>query len=171
MPRERNAPLVTSEEQRVARTHVDMELRWGDQDAYGHVNNVAFARFLEEARVRTFWLGSGRESTGMERHFRGDDPAGPKMLVANQQIEFVRVLEYAQQPITVEVWIGRLGGSSLEVHYEVVDGSATERTVVARAISHIVIVDGTTMRPMRLSDAGRASVEPWMDDPVRLRRG
>lgn len=166
-----------------------MELRWGDQDAYGHVNNVAFARFLEEARVRTFWLGSGRERTGMERHFRSDDPGGPKMLVANQQIEFLRVLEYSERPITVELWIGKLGGSSLEVHYEIVEGAHrdsgdsdtadapaaggtnAERNVVARAISHIVIVHGETMRPLRLSDEGRASVSAWMDDPVQMRRG
>ncbi|WP_416446550.1 acyl-CoA thioesterase [Leucobacter sp. HNU] len=154
----------------MARTHVDLELRWGDQDAYGHVNNVAYARYLEEARVRTFWLGSGRERTGMERHFRGDDPDGPKMLVASQQIEFLRVLEYAEQPITVELWIGKLGGSSLEVHYEIVDGSQAERTVVARAITVVVIVDGKTLRPMRLSGEGRESVEAWMDEPLRLGR-
>ncbi|MBP1325525.1 acyl-CoA thioester hydrolase [Leucobacter exalbidus] len=155
----------------MARTHVDIELRWGDQDAYGHVNNVAFARFLEEARVRTFWLGSGREDTGMARHFRGNDPAGPKMLVASQQIEFVRVLEYSERPIVVELWIGKLGGSSLEVHYEIIDGAAAERTVIAKAISHIVIVDGVTMRPIRLSPEGRTSVEAWMDAPVKMRRG
>lgn len=154
----------------MARTHIDLELRWGDQDAYGHVNNVAYARFLEEARVRTFWLGSGRESTGMQHHFRGDDPAGPKMLVASQQIEFLRVLEYSERPITVELWIGKLGGSSLEVHYEILDGAAPERSVVAKAISHIVIVDGETMRPIRLSDEGRESVTAWIDDPVTMRR-
>ncbi|KKI20153.1 MULTISPECIES: acyl-CoA thioesterase [unclassified Leucobacter] len=154
----------------MARTHVDLELRWGDQDAYGHVNNVAYARYLEEARVRTFWLGSGRERTGMERHFRGDDPDGPKMLVASQQIEFLRVLEYAEQPITVELWIGKLGGSSLEVHYEVIDGSQPERTVVARAITVVVIVDGKTLRPMRLSGEGRESVEAWVDEPLQLGR-
>lgn len=162
----------------MARTHVDIELRWGDQDAYGHVNNVAFARYLEEARVRTFWLGSGRERTGMERHFRGDDPSGPKMLVASQQIEFLRVLEYSDAPVTVELWIGKLGGSSLEVHYEILDNSggavtdvaASERRVVVRAITTVVIVDGRTLRPVRLSDAGRESVAPWTDEPLRLGR-
>lgn len=154
----------------MARTHIDIELRWGDQDAYGHVNNVAFARYLEEARVRTFWLGSGRERTGMEHYFRGDEPEGPKMLVASQQIEFLRVLEYTEHPLTVELWIGKLGGSSLEVHYELVDGSARERTVVARAITTVVIVDGITLKPVRLSEAGRASVEPWRDEPLKLGR-
>lgn len=153
------------------RTQVDIELRWGDQDAYGHVNNVAFARFLEEARVRTFELASGRERTGMEQHFRVDARSGLKTLVANQQIEFLRVLEYSAKPITVELWIGALGGSSLEVHYEVLDGSAAERTVVARAITTIVVVDGETLRPTRLTGAGRASVERWMDEPIRFRRG
>ena len=154
----------------MARVHVDIELRWGDQDAYGHINNVAFARYLEESRVRVFWLGSARERTGMERHFRGDDPAGPKMLVASQQIEFLRVLEYSESPLVVEMWIGKLGGSSLEVHYELVDSTQAERAVVARAITTVVIVDGLTLRPVRLSEAGRASVEPWRDEPLPLGR-
>lgn len=154
----------------MARTHVDLELRWGDEDAYGHINNVAFARYLEEARVRTFWLGSGREATGMERYFRSDDPAGPKMLVAAQRIEYLRVLEYSEHPITVELWIGALGGSSLELHYEIIDGSAAERTVVVRAITTVVIVDGVTLQPVRLSAEGRASVEPWRDAPLQLRQ-
>jgi acyl-CoA thioester hydrolase len=154
----------------MARAHVDIELRWGDQDAYGHINNVAFARYLEESRVRVFWLGSARELTGMEHHFRGDDPEGPKMLVASQQIEFLRVLEYSATPLVVELWIGELGGSSLEVHYELVDETGDARAVVARAITTVVIVDGRTLRPMRLSEEGRASVAPWMDAPLGLGR-
>jgi acyl-CoA thioester hydrolase len=93
------------------------------------------------------------------------------MLVANQQIEFLGVLEYAPRPLGIELWVGKLGGSSLELHYEVFDGSAEERRVVARAITTVVIVDGATMRPMRLSEEGRAAVEPWTDDPLQLRRG
>ncbi|UOQ58370.1 acyl-CoA thioesterase [Leucobacter allii] len=155
----------------MARVHVDIELRWGDQDAYGHVNNVAFARLLEEARVRTFWTGATREEAGMERYFRGDAPEDPKMLVASQRIEFVGVLEYGDRPVTVELWIGRLGGSSLEVHYEIVDGAAPERRVVARAVTHVVVVDGRSLRPIRLSSEGRAAVEPWRDAPVPMRHG
>ena len=107
----------------------------------------------------------------MERHFRGDEPSGPKMLVAGQQIEFLRVLEYSEHPLVVELWIGKLGGSSLEVHYEMVDGSASERTVVAHAITTVVIVDGETLRPTRLSAEGRESVLPWTDEPLSMRRG
>lgn len=155
----------------MARVHVDLELRWGDQDAYGHINNVAFARYLEEARVRVFWRGSGRERTGMEGHFRGDSVDGPKMLVASQRIDFVGVLEYSNTPITVELWIGKLGGSSLEVHYEILDAEAAERRVVVQAITTVVIVNGRTFTPERLTDDARTSVAPWTDEPLALRRG
>ncbi|MEB4616605.1 acyl-CoA thioesterase [Leucobacter sp. M11] len=152
------------------RAHIDLELRWGDQDAYGHVNNVAFARYLEEARVRLFWLGTAREATGLEQHFRADDPAGPKMLVASQQIEFTAVLNYSEARIVVEAWIGRLGGSSLEVHYEIVSADDAARTVFAKAISTMVLVDGETLRPVRLSAEGRDSIADWQDEPLSIGR-
>lgn len=154
----------------MARAHVDLELRWADQDAYGHINNVAYARYLEEARVRVFFQGSGRERTGMERHFRGDVPGGPMMLLASQQIEFLRVLEYGDRPIVAELWVGRIGGSSLEIHAEILDGSPSERAVVARGISTIVMVDAESGLPQRLSPEARSSIELWTDEPLRLRR-
>src|SRR5699024_1528274 len=30
-------------------------VRWTDLDAYGHVNNAAMVRLLEEARIAAFW--------------------------------------------------------------------------------------------------------------------
>lgn len=155
----------------MARAHVEIQLRWGDQDEYGHINNVTFARYLEEARVRLLWLGAAVEQTGLEGHFRGDAPDGPKMLVASQSIEFVQILEYSEHPITVEMWIGKLGGASIEIHYEVLDGASEERRVVARAVTQAVIVDGTSMRPTRLSQEGRVIAQDWMDEPLTLRRG
>lgn len=157
----------------MARAHVQLQLRWGDQDAYGHVNNVAYARLLEEARVRVLWLGAAEEPTGLEAHFNAGDTAtgaAHMMLVASQQIEFVRVLDYSAAPVTVEMWIGKLGGSNLEIHSEILDGAASERTVVARAITAAVMVDAITVRPTKITEAARAAVADWMDEPLELRR-
>ena len=33
---------------------VQVPMRWGDMDAYGHVNNIAVVQLLEEARVAAF---------------------------------------------------------------------------------------------------------------------
>ena len=38
----------------MTRITVPLPLRWGDQDAYGHVNNATMFRLLEEARIRAF---------------------------------------------------------------------------------------------------------------------
>ncbi|KIP52429.1 acyl-CoA thioesterase [Leucobacter komagatae] len=155
----------------MARAHVELQLRWGDQDAYGHVNNVAYARLLEEARVRALWMGAAVEETGLERHFNAGGAGDQKMLVASQHIEYVRVLDYSVRPVVVEMWIGKLGGANLEIHCEILDGAAADRTVVARAITVAVMVDSVTMRPSRITDAARDAVAAWTDEPLRLRRG
>ena len=36
---------------------ITLELRWGDMDAYGHLNNTVYFRFFEEARVRLLSKG------------------------------------------------------------------------------------------------------------------
>lgn len=46
------------------RHHVAMQVRWGDMDALGHVNNAVFLTYLEQARIRymeeqQLWDGSG----------------------------------------------------------------------------------------------------------------
>ena len=38
---------------------LEIPLRWGDMDAYGHINNVQIVRLMEEARVLAFGIPSG----------------------------------------------------------------------------------------------------------------
>ena len=39
----------------MARTmHIDLAVRWGDLDAFNHVNNTVFMRYVEEARIQFF---------------------------------------------------------------------------------------------------------------------
>lgn len=45
----------------MARHHYRCPLRWSDMDSFGHVNNVVFLRYLEEARIDfMFRLAPGR---------------------------------------------------------------------------------------------------------------
>lgn len=153
----------------MARVRVRLQPRWSDQDVYGHINNVVHARYFEEARVRTFFLGDTVEPTGLEGHFRDDRPDGKKMVVASQTIDFVRVLEYSEHPIEVELWIGRLGGSSLDLYAEIVQ-THPERVVTTRCATTVVIVDGATMKPLRLTPEARRAAEAWMGEPIPVGR-
>lgn len=152
----------------MAKFFVDLQMRWGDQDAYGHINNVSQARYFEEARVRTFFLGATREPTGLEGLVRDDRPDGLKMLVASQTINFVAALEYSEDPFEIEMWIGAVGGSSLEIHARLIN-PAQGGIVTTKCVTTAVIVNGSTMRPTRLSPVAREVVNRWIDDPLTIR--
>ncbi len=64
-------------------------IRWGDMDAYGHVNNTVYFRFMEQARVE--W------SEGMNVPVR---PGGAGPVIVNASCTFLIPMNY---PGTVEV--------------------------------------------------------------------
>jgi len=153
------------------RLTVPIQLRWGDQDAYGHVNNVSMLKLLEEARVRAFWVGD--RSSAPDTAVLGAGPGNDSLtLIARQEIEYLLPMPYSNEPIRIELWLTKLGGSSIDVGYEIrsPDGAADDR-VYARASTVIVFIDAATQRPRRLRDEERAAWEPYVGDPVEFRRG
>jgi acyl-CoA thioester hydrolase len=67
----------------------------------------------------------------------------------------------------VQLWIGRMGGASLDVCYEVCSPQGSEPTVLyARALSAIVLVDSTTLRPRRMTGGERERWGIYLDEPV-----
>src|SRR5689334_5124363 len=115
----------------MSRMHVPVRLRWNDLDAYGHVNNAAMLVLLEEARIQAFW---GSDII--------DAVADPETLwlVARQEIEYLAPVPYQSTPLDVQIWLGRLGGASLDVCYEVCSPIGAEPfTQYARAASTIVL--------------------------------
>lgn len=162
----------------MTRIAVPVQLRWSDMDAYAHVNNVQMLTLLEEARIEVFW----RHPAGPD----GDVPpsayptavldAGPgadtSTLVARQEIQYVRPLPYRRAPVVVELWIGHLGGASIDVCYEVRDAPSSDEasTVFAVAVTTIVLVDPSTGTPRRLTPDERAAWSPYLDAPPTIRR-
>ena len=89
-------------------------------------------------------------------------------LVAHQEIEYVAPLAYRRAPVVVALWLGRLGGASLEICYEVTDEAGT---VYAKAVTTMVLVDPRTGSPRRIGELERAAWEPFIEEPVTFRRG
>lgn len=162
----------------MARIVVPVQLRWSDMDAYAHVNNVEMLRLLEEARIEVFWRhpeaadgvtpDGGRPTAVLD--------AGPgaltSTLVARQEIQYLRPLPYRRAPVVIELWIGHLGGASLDVCYEVRDAPTTTAGSVAFAVATttIVLVDSATGAPRRLTPAERAVWQPHVEAPPVIRR-
>lgn len=167
------------------RLHVPVPLRWGDLDAYGHVNNVAMLRLLEEARIAAFWrhpaAGTSEGGAGAGTVVDLGVPtavldAGPTAsthtLVARSEIEYLLPLPYRREPAVVEMWLGHLGGASIDVCYEITGGEheGREREVFARAVTTLVLIDAATQRPRRLTEDERTVWGRYLGEPPAMRR-
>ncbi|MGJ4843432.1 acyl-CoA thioesterase [Leifsonia sp. Le1] len=153
------------------RLHVPIKLRWSDLDAYGHVNNAEMLRLLEEARIEAFWVTDDAEEAvgGSTAVLDGRPGADTLTLIARQEIEYLAPIPYLRQPLDVQLWLGRLGGASLEVCYEVRSPAGTEPEILySRAATTIVLVDAASQRPRRINERERAAWTPYLDDPVQV---
>ena len=126
-------------------------LRWADMDAFGHVNNVVFLRYLEEARIDfMFRLAPGEEGVSF--------PGGT--VVSRHEIDYLRPLVHRHEPITVETWVSGITAASMTVKYEVKD----EETLYARASTIVVPYNLAERRPRRITAEEKAFLEHYLDD-------
>lgn len=134
----------------MARHIYSCPLRWSDMDAFGHVNNVVFLRYLEEARIDfMFRLAPGEGSAS----FTGGS------VVARHEIDYLRPLVHRHEPVVVETWVTKIGAASLTVAYEVKD----EGTVYVRASTIVVPYNLAEGRPRRISAEERSFLERYYD--------
>jgi acyl-CoA thioester hydrolase len=128
-------------------------LRWADMDAYGHVNNVAFLRYLEEARIDfMFRLAPGEGSAT----FAGGS------VVARHEIDYLRPLVHRHEPVTIETWVTDLTAASLTLGYVVKD----DATLYARASTVVVPYNLAGQRPRRITAEEKAFLEQYRDGTV-----
>lgn len=125
-------------------------MRWSDMDAYGHVNNVRFLTYLEEARVEMIFNLTQDGAAA-------DLSSG--VVVARHEIDYLAPLVHRADPIPIDVWVTRIRAASFELAYEVHD----DGHVYARAASTLVPFDLTEQRPRRLSAAEREWLGQWLE--------
>ena len=153
------------------RLRIPIHLRWGDLDAFNHVNNTSMLKLLEEARVRAFWRpGEGEEGPSTAVLDSGIEH-GVLTLIARQEIEYLAPVPYQRHPLEVQMWFGKLGGSSIEVCYEVYNApSFDERILYARSTAIIVLVDAASGRPQRITPEMREAWSPFVGEPIAYTR-
>jgi len=134
----------------VARHRFVLHTRTADLDWLGHVNNVVYGEFLQEARMALIMQWRG----GL-RHPRQDT------VVARIEIDYVSILEHSPEPFVVETWTERVGRTSYTLAHEVreLDGPA----VYARGRSVLVQVDNQTMKPAEIEDSMREFLATFAD--------
>ena len=131
-------------------------VRWFDMDAFGHVNNVTFLRYLEEARM-DFAVTHAWDSDRLR-----DDAVA---VVAQHDIAYLRPLRYRSEPVTVELWITSLDDSAFTLAYEIKDEPGEPgpaNTVYVRAATVMVPYDLGRSRRRALSAHERSTYATFL---------
>ncbi len=151
------------------RLHVPVPVRWSDLDAYEHVNNARMLTLLEEARIAAFWSDPDADAPTAVLE---TGPGAPTVtLVAAQRVEYLAQIPYHREPLDVELWIGKLGGASLQVFYEVYSPVGEQpRTSYVRAATTIVLADRESGAPRRINDSEREAWLPYVEEPLTFRQ-
>ena len=116
-----------------------LTVRWSDLDAFGHVNNVKFYDYVQEARVAIMTAGL-------------DWSAGVVWSLVRQDLEHLAPLDFRTEPYEVATSVVAIGTRSFTLAAEVRD--PLSGTVHARARS-------VAVGPKPLSDAERGALARW----------
>jgi acyl-CoA thioester hydrolase len=121
-----------------------IDVRWGDMDAYGHVNNAVYATYVEEARLRWFAALPGPWRT---------DRSAP--VIAAQTINYRRQLEWPAA-LQVTLTAERVGNSSITIAFKIA-AEIDAATIYADGSSVLVWIDPVSGRSIPLPHAVRAA--------------
>ena len=128
-------------------------VRFSDVDVYGHVNNVKYFEYYQEARI-AFILSLD------EPLFDPAEASGMRQVVARIDVDYRRPILFRPEPYAVETWVTRIGTSSYDLACRIVDG---EGAVYSTAEVRLVTFDTSTQRSRPLYDAERARLEAALD--------
>lgn len=124
----------------------EITVLWGDQDAFGHVNNVAYLRWCETARVEY-----------LQRVVLFPDlPAkGVGPIVASLTCHYRRTLTFPDS-VRVGTRVTRIGNSSFDMEHRVV--SRATGALAAEVSSTLVALDYATGKPVRVPEEIREAI-------------
>jgi len=136
----RRRSSVTTSRQLV---HVSRQsIRWGDMDAFGHVNNTVYFRYMEQARLE--WL------EGQDPQYMATDD-DESSVIANASCDFLLPLVYPGE-LEVRMFLGEPRRSSIDTYYEI----WSDGRKFADGASRIVWIKRSTGRSTPIPDAVKA---------------
>ncbi len=115
-------------------------VRWGDLDAFSHVNNATYLIYAQEARFA--W------SKMLE------------MVVARAEVDFIAPIYTGDIYIDVEIWVNKVGNSSFGVTYEMKNGDE----LLARVKTVQVTVSMDTKKSRPINDAERDFLNKYLEE-------
>jgi acyl-CoA thioester hydrolase len=130
-------------------------MRWADMDSLGHVNNVTYVDYLQEARV---------DMLRVHAPATGGEQLAEATVVVRHEVEFHAPLVFRFEPVRIECWVTRVRAASFTMAYEILDlADDGARRVYTRARTVLTPFVFTEERPRRIRDEERAVLERFLE--------
>jgi acyl-CoA thioester hydrolase len=138
----------------------ECHLRWADLDSLGHINNVVYVDYLQEARVSLMRAVLGDRG---DEHDEG-------VVVVRHEVTYLAPLSFRFRPVLIECWVTEVRAATFTLAYEVFhEGDASEggaRTVYLRATTVLTPYVFAHERPRRLTAGEKDALAPWVEAPL-----
>jgi acyl-CoA thioester hydrolase len=131
-------------------THV--QVRLGDLDPFGHVNNAVIATYVEQGRV--LYL---RDVLGTAA-----DPVSMPFILAMLKIDYVAQTMF-NDPVEVFTRVDWIGRTSVHMSHRLTGSEGRE---LARSEAVLVAFDYDAEKPKPVSDAWRAAMVAYEGNPL-----
>src|SRR5262245_62022551 len=130
-------------------------------DPLGHVNNVTYVDYLQEARV---------DMLAVNAPVIGGEALAEGVVVVRHEVEFVAPLRFRHEPVRIETWVGAIKAASFTLRYEILDQTAEgDRYVSTRASTVLTPFVFASERPRRIRDEERAVLEQFRETEEEAR--
>jgi acyl-CoA thioester hydrolase len=126
-----------------------IEVRYGDLDPQGHVNNAKFLTYMEQGRV--FYLKQ-------LKLWEGGSFLNMGIILADVQITFKKAIQFGD-PIRLGVRISRLGNKSMTSDYQLED--ARDGSLFATGSSVLVAYDYLQKRTVPIPGEWRKTIQQF----------
>ena len=132
---------------------LDLPVAWGEQDQFGHVNNVVYFRYFENVRMH-YLARIGVLSS------HGENGIG--VILAHTECSFKKPVQWPQT-LSIYTGVPHLGNTSFTLEYTLLDGSGD---VVATGTSIQVMYDYRTGAKTPVSETVRAAIKKLQAGPA-----
>ncbi|MCJ0903195.1 thioesterase family protein [Rhodococcus sp. ARC_M6] len=123
----------------------EVQVRWGDSDRLGHVNNTKYAEYMQEARIQ--FLESKLAAHGGRPGY---------VVVRKMTIEFLKPVTDSSGPLQIDVVTTHVGKSSFTVRHIIRDNTGAE---CAFGDALMVGFDKVTEKSRTLAESERSVLE------------
>jgi acyl-CoA thioester hydrolase len=126
---------------------VSWPVQWGDQDAYGHVNNTVYFRWVETARVKYL--------EQLEQLAAGAGESILEPILASISCNYRRQVKYPDT-VRIALRVTRIGRSSISMEHKL--WSESQQAIVADGQGTVVTFDYTANRSCPVPPEMRAAI-------------